>query len=140
MVFLIKILKCTLCLDHSSRLIKESNSVIEDAQIRTIAQYSTSYATVLVIVVRMIVVSSGKLYKPSPFLYQSYKEGAVEIYVDAVNGNDDNSGDISHPLQSLVKAIELFRSQVVRSTTIYLRKGTYYLEQPVRLDSTDIVD
>ena len=82
--------------------------------------------------------SSGKLYKPRPFLYQSYKEGAVEIYVDAVNGNDNNAGDISHPLQSLVKAIELFRSQVVRSpTTIYLRKGTYYLEQTVRLDSTD---
>ena len=85
-----------------------------------------------------ISLSSGKLYKPQPFLYQSYKEGAVEIYVDAVNGNDDNSGDMSHPLQSIVKAIELFRSQVVRSpTTIYLRKGTYYLQQTVRLDPTD---
>ena len=85
-----------------------------------------------------ISLSSGKLYEPRPFLYQSYKEGAIEIYVDAVNGNDDNSGDISHPLQSIVKAIELFRSQVVRSpTTIYLRKGTYYLEQAVRLDATD---
>ena len=84
-----------------------------------------------------ISLSSGKLYEPQPFLYQSYKEGGVEIYVDAVNGNDNNAGDISHPLQSL---IELFRSQVVRSpTTIYLRKfkGTYYLEQTVRLDSTD---
>ena len=85
-----------------------------------------------------ISLSSGKLYGPQPFLYQSYKEGTVEIYVDAVNGNDDNSGDMSHPLQSIVKAIELFRSQVVRSpTTIYLRKGTYYLEQTVRLDPTD---
>ena len=84
-----------------------------------------------------ISLSSGKLYKPRPFLYQSYKEG-VEIYVDAVNGNDDNSGDISHPLQSIVKAIELFRSQVVRSpTTVYLRKGTYYLEQTVRLSAVD---
>ena len=80
--------------------------------------------------------SSGK-YKPRPFLYQSYKEG-VEIYVDAVNGNDENSGDISHPLQSIVKAIEIFRSQVVRSpTTIYLRKGTYYLEETVRLSAAD---
>ena len=80
--------------------------------------------------------SSGK-YKPRPFLYQSYKEG-VEIYVDAVNGNDENSGDISHPLQSIVKAIEVFRSQVVRSpTTIYLRKGTYYLEETVRLSAAD---
>ena len=80
--------------------------------------------------------SSGK-YKPRPFLYQSYKEG-VEIFVDAVNGNDENSGDISHPLQSIVKAIEVFRSQVVRSpTTIYLRKGIYYLEQTVRLSAAD---
>ena len=85
-----------------------------------------------------IILSSGKLYEPRPFLYQSYKEGAIEIYVDAVNGNDDNSGDISHPLQSIVKAIELFRSQVVRSpTTIYLRKGTYYLEQTLKLSPAD---
>ena len=82
--------------------------------------------------------SSGKLYEPRQFLYQSYKEGTVEIYVDAVNGNDDNAGDISHPLQSLEKAIELFRSQVVRSpTTIYLRKGTYYLEHTVMLSPAD---
>ena len=84
-----------------------------------------------------ISLSSGKLYKPRPFLYQSYKEG-IEIFVDAVNGNDENSGDISHPLQSIVKAIEVFRSQVVRSpTTIYLRKGTYYLEHTVILNAVD---
>ena len=82
--------------------------------------------------------TSGKLYKPRPFLYQSYKEGVVEIYVDAVNGNDDNAGDISHPLQSLVKAIELFGSQAMRFlTTIYLCKGTYYLEQTVILSPAD---
>ena len=83
-----------------------------------------------------ISLNSGK-YKSRPFLYQSYKEG-IEIFVDAVNGNDENSGDISHPLQSIVKAIEVFRSQVVRyPTTIYLRKGTYYLEQTVRLNAAD---
>ena len=85
-----------------------------------------------------ISLNSGNLYKPRPFLYQSYKEGEVEIYVDAVNGNDENAGDISHPLQSIVKAIELFRAQAVRSpTTIYLHKGTYYLEQTVKLSPAD---
>ena len=82
--------------------------------------------------------SSGKLYERRPFHYQSYKEDAVKIYVDAVNGNDENSGDITHPVQSIPKAIELFRSQVVRSpTTIYLRKGTYYLEQTITLSAAD---
>ena len=85
-----------------------------------------------------ISLSSGKLYKRRLFHYQDYKEDAVKIYVDAVNGNDENSGDISHPVQSIPKAIELFRSQVVRSpTTIYLRKGTYYLEQTITLSAAD---
>ena len=84
-----------------------------------------------------ISLSSGKLYKPKPFLYESYKED-VEIYVDAVNGNDESSGDISQPLRSVEKAIEVFRSQAVRlPTTIYLRQGTYYLEQTVRLSPAD---
>ena len=84
-----------------------------------------------------ISLSSGK-YEQRPFRYQSYKEDAGKIYVDVVNGNDENSGDITHPLQSIAKAIELFRSQVVRfPTTIYLRKGTYYLEQAITLSAAD---
>ena len=84
-----------------------------------------------------ISLNSERLYKQKPFVYQSYKEGA-EIYVDAVKGNDKNPGNISYPLQTIAKAIALFRSQVVKyPTTIYLRKGTYYLEETLRLSAGD---
>ena len=84
-----------------------------------------------------ISLSSGKQHQVRPFRYQSYKEG-VEIFVDAVNGDDSHNGDIDHPLKSIEKALRLFRSQAVKSaTTIYLRKGTYYLKDTIRLAITD---
>jgi len=84
-----------------------------------------------------ISLSSGKLYEVRPFHYQSYNEG-VEIFVDVINGDDSNNGDITHPLKSIKEALKMFRSQVVNSsTTIYLRKGTYYLEETIRLSVAD---
>ena len=62
----------------------------------------------------------------------------MEIFVDAVNGDDSHNGDIDHPLKSIEKALRLFRSQAIKSaTTIYLRKGTYYLKDTIRLAVTD---
>ncbi|XP_065920298.1 uncharacterized protein [Dysidea avara] len=80
---------------------------------------------------------SGKVYEPRPFHYDSYRE-SVEIFVDAKNGNDNNNGDMSHPVKSIEKALTLFRSQMVKSpTTIYLRNGTYYLQDTIVLEATD---
>ena len=80
---------------------------------------------------------SGKVYEPRPFHYDSYRDG-VEIFVDAENGDDNNNGDMSHPVKSIEKALKLFRSQMVKSpTTIYLRNGTYYLQDTIVLDATD---
>ena len=80
---------------------------------------------------------SGKVYGPHPFHYNSYRDG-VEIFVDAENGDDNNNGDMSHPVKSIEKALKLFRSQIVKSpTTIYLRNGTYYLQDTIVLGTTD---
>ena len=80
---------------------------------------------------------SGKLYEPRPFHFNSYEKG-VEIFVDANNGDDNNNGDMSHPVKSIEKALTLFRSQMVKSpTTIYLRNGTYYLQDTIVLDAAD---
>ena len=80
---------------------------------------------------------SGKVYGPHPFHYNSYRDG-VEIFVDAENGDDNNNGDMSHPVKSVEKALALFRSQTVKSpTSIYLRNGTYYLQDTIVLDATD---
>jgi len=84
-----------------------------------------------------ISLSSGKLYEVRPFRYQSYREGSREIFVDVNNGDDSNNGDINHPLKSIKEALKLFRSQAFKSTTIYLRKGTYYLEETIKLGVTD---
>jgi len=81
---------------------------------------------------------SGKSYSFKGYRYHNYNEDNVEIFVDAENGNDSNTGDILHPLKSIEAAIELYRGQKDGSpVTIYLRKGTYYLSETVELNSVD---
>ena len=80
---------------------------------------------------------SGKLYRFKGYHYGNSNEDDIEIYVDAENGNDGNTGDITHPLQSIKAAVELSRKQSGSGITIYLRNGTYYLTETVELNAVD---
>lgn len=88
--------------------------------------------------------SFGKLvpreYAPQYHRYRrGRKAGGVEIYVDASRGQDSNPGTIGQPVQTVSRAVLLSRSQT-RSpldTTIFLRRGTYYLNATVDLAAQD---
>ena len=63
-----------------------------------------------------------------------------ELYVSP-NGDDANSGTITAPLKSLVKARDILRSRRgkigKKQATVYLRGGTYYLVKPFLLEPQD---
>ena len=87
--------------------------------------------------------NSGKVYTFQGYHYHStYNERDIEIFVDVENGDDDNTGDISHPLKTIEAAIRLNRAKKSDSpftiySTIYLREGTYYLTETVKLTEID---
>ena len=63
---------------------------------------------------------------------------AITIYADSVHGRDTNRGTIDSPVQSLVRAVELTRQvSPGKVKQIYLRGGTFYLEEPIELGVQD---
>jgi hypothetical protein len=54
----------------------------------------------------------------------------MSFYVSP-NGNDHNPGTIDQPLRSLQKALEMSRLNKDGKVTVYLREGTYYLDNPI---------
>ncbi|MBQ7337141.1 MAG: right-handed parallel beta-helix repeat-containing protein [Clostridia bacterium] len=66
----------------------------------------------------------------------------MTVFVDAVNGSDDNIGNIVSPLATLNAAKELVRdlhSGDNRTTpvTVYLREGTHFLADTLKLSGKD---
>ena len=62
------------------------------------------------------------------------------VYVDAVNGDDNNPGTLSKPLRSLLAAVKQLRSARAVTTTratIYLQPGTFYLTDTITLGPVD---
>ncbi len=55
------------------------------------------------------------------------------IYVDANKGSDSNSGSMSSPFKTISKAIEASRRTSDQSTTLILRKGTFYLTETIQI-------
>lgn len=85
--------------------------------------------------------SAGKQYERRPFLYQPQVEAAaVQIYVDAVNGDDSNPGTIDKPVRTLLQAVSLYRlksgAEGVQGI-IYLREGTHFLTETINLGPED---
>lgn len=75
------------------------------------------------------------------FLLQTALSGQLvnaATYYVSPNGNDSNPGTESSPFQTFGKAKEVVRS-IAKSeaTTVYLRKGTYNLIQPLVFDEGD---
>ena len=63
-----------------------------------------------------------------------------EIYVDALNGSDDNTGSYKHPVKTIEKAKELanIKKQMVSShVVVYLRGGNYYIDDPLSFTHED---
>ena len=64
-------------------------------------------------------------------------KGEVELYVDGINGNDDNLGNMSAPLKTISKAltyVEALQEMDVDGVVVYLRAGTYVVTDPITLN------
>lgn len=80
---------------------------------------------------------SGRRYVLNPFRYPSEMgTDAVKIYV-ATNGSDTNPGTLDDPVQTLRKAVEIYRSNSGSGGVIYVRGGTYYLTETLELGPPD---
>ena len=86
-----------------------------------------------------ISLDDGKIYQFKGYRYHiCNSEDDVKIFVDVQNGDDSNTGDISHPLKSIEAAVRLSRiKRSDSSVTIYLRQGTYYLSESLELNAVD---
>ena len=63
---------------------------------------------------------------------------AVTIYVDGSKGKDSNPGTIDQPVQTLERAIMLWRGQASqRGGLIYVREGMYYFNKTLFLGAED---
>lgn len=65
---------------------------------------------------------------------------ASPLYV-ALSGNDNNNGSINSPFATLIRAKYAVRALIAAGLTadvhVYLRGGTYYLDETMTLDNTD---
>eukprot|EP01065_Artemidia_motanka_P009903 TRINITY_DN1513_c0_g1_i2.p1 TRINITY_DN1513_c0_g1~~TRINITY_DN1513_c0_g1_i2.p1 ORF type:complete len:956 (+),score=352.44 TRINITY_DN1513_c0_g1_i2:69-2870(+) len=62
---------------------------------------------------------------------------AVEVYV-APGGSDSNSGSMAAPFASVERAVRATRGRAAGTTgTVYLRSGTYYLNDTITLNASD---
>ena len=64
---------------------------------------------------------------------------AEEYYVDS-SGSDSNSGSINHPFKSIAHAQAKVRKSAIlkkQPITVYLREGTYYLNDPIIFSEED---
>ena len=74
---------------------------------------------------------------PPEYLHRLEFKQAINIYVDANKGNDNNPGTIDQPLRTVHRAVELWRENITQSGTIYLREGTYFFENTLILGPQD---
>lgn len=64
----------------------------------------------------------------------------LSIFIDAINGNDNNDGSINSPLQSLKSGIIKCRSKRVNDNdycTLILREGDYIMSESIKLYPSD---
>ena len=63
-------------------------------------------------------------------------QGSATFYVDCNSGSDSNSGSMDSPFKTISKALTATRA-AGQSSTITMRKGTYYLTETIQLDTRD---
>ena len=82
----------------------------------------------------------GRRYEQRPFRYQAKRSsGAMEVYVSATDGDDTNAGTLNEPVQTMQRAVEIYRSREISvpGGVIYVRGGTYYLTETLNLGPED---
>ena len=86
-----------------------------------------------------ISLSSGKIFRQKPFLYQVERSSAVfQLFVDSKNGDDSNPGTLDKPLKTLGKAVKVFKyEEADHPGFIYLREGVYFLSSTIALGPED---
>ena len=82
---------------------------------------------------------AAKRYEPRPFSHcVSLRADARTIYVDAVKGSDSNPGTLAQPVKTVMQGVRLSRMRDYNiEGLIYLRAGTYYLTESIRLAPED---
>ena len=80
---------------------------------------------------------TDKPFSPS-FAQSSEAAPALEWYADSSKGSDSNPGTIDRPVKTIQRAVELSRgSPPLTNKVIYLRAGTFYLSDTIKLTETD---
>ena len=87
--------------------------------------------------------STNNKKKPDPYaeIYRSNKpiimnaNDEYTVYVDPINGNDGNNGDIKSPFESIYAGLNKVRSYKNNdaSKQIIIRQGTVYMNETIRL-------
>lgn len=75
-----------------------------------------------------------------PAYLTSYAASDYVIYVNAVNGNDASSGSIDSPFKTILRAQSAVRaktSSMNGDIVVYLREGTYTVENEIAFDERD---
>ena len=70
--------------------------------------------------------SSSGSTKSLPFPHSN-----TDIYVDCDHGSDSNSGTKALPLKTLQKGVDKGRQSSPGNRSVFVRKGTCYLQQPL---------
>ena len=66
------------------------------------------------------------------------KGDSLQVYADSANGDDSNPGTLSQPVRTVQRAVELTRGVPTGTAKwIYLRAGTFYLPDTIRLGQED---
>ena len=65
---------------------------------------------------------------------------AQSVYYVSPQGEETGDGTIRHPYTRIEEAVKTARNSSDKEITIYLRGGTYYLEEPLTLTPADCKD
>ena len=88
-----------------------------------------------------ISIKSGRIFDFQPSSFGPSiptRDGSVVVYADSANGDDSNPGTLADPVRTLQRAVELTRGVPTgTSKWIYLRAGTFYLADTIRLGQED---
>ena len=81
---------------------------------------------------------SGPVFRYQGKSVKPVASGAEQIFVDILRGSDSGNGSMDEPVRSIQRAVEIFRGNYAPlPTVIYLRRGTYYLTEPLKFGAED---
>ena len=77
-------------------------------------------------------------FYPTSFAKTAATPASLEVYADSNKGDDSNPGTIDRPVKTLQRAVELTRGSPPGTyKIIYLRAGTFFLADTIKLTEAD---